>query len=62
MFQLALGLLVVVLGVVVARRTSPTPRTRVRARLSRANNLASGAVVVVLGAVLVLFGLLDLAS
>jgi hypothetical protein len=61
-FQLALGLLVVVLGVVLVRRTSPGPRRGVRAGLSRANNVVSGVVVVVIGAVLVLFGLLDLAS
>ena len=61
MLQLALGLLVVVLGVVLVRRTSPGPSSRLRAGLSRANNVVSGTVVIVLGAVLVLFGLLDLA-
>jgi hypothetical protein len=59
-FLLVVGLLVIALGAFVVRRGSPGARSGVGARLSRANNVVSGVVVLVIGVALVLFGLLDL--
>ncbi|GAA5146240.1 hypothetical protein GCM10023340_16870 [Nocardioides marinquilinus] len=56
MIVLVVGVLVALLGLFLLRRA----QARQRSRLDTANNLVSGVVVIVIGAAMVLFGLLEL--